>query len=261
MKQICFFLLLIFLISPSFGQKSTPSNKQYVIVKSTFDFLKQVNRYKANSFTKFLFSKAGYEVYLDNEELPEELYYNKCSALHVDVKDKSNLFATRNYIELVDCNGNLLYTSKLGASKLKDYERSYRESIRNAFSTIENLNLIYASFSSQKIENLTTENKTQELKKASEVKATEKPPLEVLDTTAKEKKTSTAYELSAQKSKTGYQLINSTNELVFEILTTSKKDVFIIKNKNGVLSNKGNHWLIEYYEDQLLITRKLQIKF
>jgi len=165
MKQICFFLLLIFLISPSFGQKSTPSNKQYVIVKSTFDFLKQVNRYKANSFTKFLFSKAGYEVYLDNEELPEELYYNKCSALHIDVKDKSNLFATRNYIELVDCNGNLLYTSKLGASKLKDYERSYRESIRNAFSTIENLNLIYASFSSQKIENLTTENKTQELKK------------------------------------------------------------------------------------------------
>ena len=86
-----------------------------LLLKSTFDFLKQVNRYKANSFTKFLFSKAGYEVYLDNEELPEELYYNKCSALHVDVKDKSNLFATRNYIELVDCNGNLLlFTSKLG---------------------------------------------------------------------------------------------------------------------------------------------------
>ena len=49
--------------------------------------------------------------------------------------------------------------------------------------------------------------------------------------------------------------------LFLRFLTTSKKDVFIIKNKNGVLSNKGNHWLIEYYEDQLLITRKLQIKF
>ena len=253
--------MLIFLTSPSFGQKSIPSQKQYVIVKSTFDFLKQVNRYKANSFTKFLFSKAGYEVYLDNEELPEELYYNKCSALHVDVKDKSNLFATRNYIELVDCNGNLLYTSKLGASKLKDYERSYRESIRNAFSTIENLNLIYASFSSQKIENSTTENKTQELKKASEVIVNEIPTIEVSDSTTKEKKTSTTYVLTAQKSKTGYQLINSTNELVFEILNTSKKDVFIIKNKNGVLSNKGNHWLVEYYEEQLLITIKLQIKF
>jgi len=199
MKQICFFLLLIFLISPSFGQKSTPSNKQYVIVKSTFDFLKQVNRYKANSFTKFLFSKAGYEVYLDNEELPEELYYNKCSALHVDVKDKSNLFATRNFIELADCNGKVLYTSKLGTSKLKDYERSYRQSIRNAFFTIENLNLIYASFSSQKIENSTTENKTQELKKASEVIVNEIPTIEVSDSTTKEKKTSTTYVLTAQK--------------------------------------------------------------
>ena len=253
--------MLIFLSPSSFGQKSISSKKQYVIVKSTFDFLKQVNRYKANSFTKFLFSKAGYEVYLDNEELPEELYYNKCSALHVDVKDKSNLFATRNFIELADCNGKVLYTSKLGTSKLKDYERSYRQSIRNAFFTIENLNLIYASFSSQKIENSTTENKTQELKKASEVIVNEIPTIEVSDSTTKEKKTSTTYVLTAQKSKTGYQLINSTNELVFEILNTSKKDVFIIKNKNGVLSNKGNHWLVEYYEEQLLITRKLQIKF
>ena len=253
--------MLIFLTSPSFGQKSIPSQKQYVIVKSTFDFLKQVNRYKANSFTKFLFSKAGYEVYLDNEELPEELYYNKCSALHVDVKDKSNLFATRNFIELADCNGKVLYTSKLGTSKLKDYERSYRQSIRNAFFTIENLNLIYASFSSQKIENSTTENKTQELKKASEVIVNEIPTIEVSDSTTKEKKTSTTYVLTAQKSKTGYQLINSKNELVFEILNTSKKDIFIVKNKNGVFSNKGDHWLVEYYEKQLLIKRKLQIRF
>jgi len=261
MKQICFFLLLIFLIPPSFGQKSIPSNKQYVIVKSTFDFLKQVNRYKANSFTKFLFSKAGYEVYLDNEELPEELYYNKCSALHVDVKDKSNLFATRNYIELVDCNGNLLYTSKLGASKLKDYERSYRESIRNAFSTIENLNLIYASFSSQKIENSTTEKQNVEFKEAPKVKDTEIPsPIDTTEVMAKEKNTSNTF-LSAEKSETGYYLLNSNNELVFDLLNTSTKDVFIVKNKNGVLTKKGNQWIFEYYEDKLFVKKVLQIKF
>jgi hypothetical protein len=253
--------MLIFLSPSSFGQKSISSKKQYVIVKSTFDFLKQVNRYKANSFTKFLFSKAGYEVYLDNEELPGELYYNKCSALYVDVKDKSNLFATRNYIELADCNGKLMYTSKLGTSKLKDYERSFRQSIRGAFSTIENLNLIYSSFSSLKIESSKTENKTQELNKASEVIKPQKSPLDTSNLISKEKKSSTMSLLRAQKSKTGYQLINSKNELVFEILNTSKKDIFIIKNKNGVLSNKGNHWLVEYYEKQLLIKRKLQIRF
>ena len=190
--------MLIFLSPSSFGQKSIPSKKQYVIVKSTFDFLKQVNRYKANSFTKFLFSKAGYEVYLDNEELPGELYYNKCSALYVDVKDKSNLFATRNYIELADCNGKLMYTSKLGTSKLKDYERSFRQSIRGAFSTIENLNLIYSSFSSLKIESSKTENKTQELNKASEVVKPQKSPLDTSNLISKEKKSSTMSLLRAR---------------------------------------------------------------
>jgi len=257
MKYIYFFLILIFLSSPTFGQKSISSNKQYVIVKSTFAFLKQVDRYKANSFTKFLFSKAGYEVYLDNEELPEELYYNKCNAMYVDVKDKSNLFATRNYIELIDCNGKLLFTSKLGTSKLKDFERSYRQSIRNAFSTIENLNLIYDSFSSQTI--LEKKQKPKETPRSKEIPT---PSAVVSNATVeKQKKTSKDLLLNAQKSKRGYQLINSNNELVFEILTTSNKDVFIIKNKNGVVINKGTHWLIEYYEEQLLITIELQIKF
>ena len=124
MKFTYVLLLSIFFSTVVSGQKNSVTNKQYILVKSTFDFLKQVDRYKANSFTKFLFTKAGFNVYLDNEELPEELYYNKCSAIYVDVKDKSNLFATKNYIELVDCNGRLLYTSKTGSSKLKDYEKS-----------------------------------------------------------------------------------------------------------------------------------------
>ena len=256
MKPIYFILISILLSSSSFGQKSISSKKQYVIVKSTFDFLKQVDRYKANSFTKFLFAKAGYDVYLDNEEFPEELYYNKCSAMHVDVKDKSNLFFTRNYIELLDCNGKLLHTSKLGKSKYKDYEKSYRESIRNAFSTIENLNLIYSSFSSQTI-----------IKKKQKPKETQRPkeiptPLVTSNSSSKEEiKASKDLSLKAQKSKKGYQLINSNNELIFEILKTSNKNVFIIKNKNGVLINKGNHWLAEYYEKQLLLTKALQIKF
>ena len=43
---------------------------KYIIVKSSFDFLKQVDRYKTSSFTKFLFKKAGYKVYLDKLKEP-----------------------------------------------------------------------------------------------------------------------------------------------------------------------------------------------
>ena len=262
MKPIYFILISILLSSSSFGQKSISSKKQYVIVKSTFDFLKQVDRYKANSFTKFLFAKAGYDVYLDNEEFPEELYYNKCSAMHVDVKDKSNLFYTRNYIELLDCNGKLLYTSKLGKSKYKDYEKAYRESIRNAFSTIENLNLIYSSFSSKKTEKLKTEQQNGQFKEAPKVKDTEIPSsTDTTEVMAKEKNTSNTFLLSATKSETGYYLLNSNNELVFDLLSTSTKDVFIVKNKNGVLTKKVNQWIFEYYEDKLFVKKVLQIKF
>ena len=78
---------------------------------------------------------------------------------------------------------------------------------------------------------------------------------------AKEKNTSNTFLLSATKSETGYYLLNSNNELVFDLLSTSTKDVFIVKNKNGVLTKKGNQWIFEYYEDKLFVKKVLQIKF
>jgi hypothetical protein len=150
MKKIYFLMLFLFSVS-IFSQSNNPISYKYIIVKSTFDFLKQVDRYRTSSFTKFLFEKEGFKVYLDNEQLPEELYYNKCKAMFVDIKDDSNLFYTKNFIELLDCNNNLIHTSQIGKSKLKDYEKTYRQSIRNAFSTFKNLDSVYTSFSSVKI--------------------------------------------------------------------------------------------------------------
>ena len=117
---------MLFLFSISiFSQSNNSISSKYIIVKSTFDFLKQVDRYRTSSFAKFLFEKEGFKVYLDNEQLPEELYYNKCKAMFVNIKDDSNLFYTKNFIELLDCNGNLIHTSQIGKSKLKDYEKTY----------------------------------------------------------------------------------------------------------------------------------------
>lgn len=155
---------MLFLFSVSiFSQSNNPISPKYIIVKSTFNFLKQVDRYRTSSFTKFLFEKEGFKVYLDNEQLPEELYYNKCKAMFVDIKDDSNLFYTKNFIELLDCNNNLIHTSQIGKSKLKDYEKTYRQSIRNAFSTFKNLDSIYTSFSSVKITKSTKKESNLEI--------------------------------------------------------------------------------------------------
>ena len=253
---------MLFLFSVSiFSQSNNPISYKYIIVKSTFNFLKQVDRYRTSSFTKFLFEKEGFKVYLDNEQLPEELYYNKCKAMFVDIKDDSNLFYTKNFIELLDCNNNLIHTSQIGKSKLKDYEKTYRQSIRNAFSTFKNLDSIYTSFSSVKITK--SKKKESNLEIVAKTKETKQEIIKpAVNSSTSEKKNNLIYSsLIAKDISSGYQLLNRKNQVIFIILKTGNQNRFIIKNKNGSLINKGSYWLAEYYEDQKLITKKIKINF
>ena len=55
------------------------------------------------------------------------------------------MFVTKNYIELTNCRGSIVYSSKNGFSKIKDFERAYRQSIRTAFTSIQNLDSVYNS--------------------------------------------------------------------------------------------------------------------
>lgn len=253
---------MLFLFSVSiFSQSNNPISPKYIIVKSTFDFLKQVDRYRTSSFTKFLFEKEGFKVYLDNEQLPEELYYNKCKAMFVNIKDDSNLFYTKNFIELLDCNNNLIHTSQIGKSKLKDYEKTYRQSIRNAFSTFKNLDSVYTSFSSVKITKSTKKESNLEI--VAKTKETKQEIIKpAVNSSTSEKKNNLIYSsLIAKDISSGYQLLNRKNQVIFIILKTGNQNRFIIKNKNGSLINKGSYWLAEYYEDQKLITEKIKINF
>ena len=45
------------------------------------------------------------------------------------------------------------------------------------------------------------------------------------------------------------------------LLKTTDDNKFIIKDENGVLVNKGDYWLAEYYKNGILIVEKYQIKF
>jgi hypothetical protein len=67
--------------------------------------------------------------------------------------------------------------------------------------------------------------------------------------------------LYAQALKNGFQLINTKPEVVFIILNSNLKDVFIIKDKNGVFYKVGELWVSEYYENKQLIQKEFQVKF
>jgi hypothetical protein len=67
--------------------------------------------------------------------------------------------------------------------------------------------------------------------------------------------------LYAQPKENGFQLMNLKPTVVFVILKTNVKDVFILKGKNGLFYKKERFWIAEFYEDGNFIEKKYQIKF
>jgi hypothetical protein len=251
-KKTTFFLIL--LISASiYSQQPNFDKYQYIIVPDKFDFVKTTNEYQTSSLTKFLFRKKGFQVFLGNEKLPQDLQDNRCIALQAIVKDASSMFTVKTFIELKNCHGKVLYTSKMGKSKEKGYQKGYQEAIRNAFDTMADFEYSYSLESLAKVEEeqevivpipaVRIPEITKELKSLGNTVA------EVVDV------------LYAQALKNGFQLINTKPEVVFIILNSNLKDVFIIKDKNGVFYKVGELWVSEYYENKQLIQKEFQLKF
>jgi hypothetical protein len=134
-KQISFFILL-FISTSLFSQQSKLDKYQYIIVPDKFDFVRSTDQYKTSSLTKFLLSKKGFKVFLSSEKLPQELQNNRCTALMVNIKDESSMFTTKSTIEMIDCYGEIIYISKVGQSKDKEYKKAFQEAIRNAYDSM-----------------------------------------------------------------------------------------------------------------------------
>lgn len=261
-KKIVFSLVFLLTFSVYSQQKDINSYK-YIIVPEKFNFLKTSDQYQTSSLTKFLLEKKGFIVFLSNDKsLPKELLLNKCKSLSADVIDDSNMFTVKNRIVIKDCYGEVLYTSKEGRSKEKDYKKSYHQAIRNAYNTMSNLVYNYkpkievvksniiapkAVLPSKKVDPLKTIPVVKEVKSLEEVTSSEIMTL-----------TETLY---AQAKKNGFQLVNTTPTIIFQVLNTNVKDVFIIKSKNGIIYKNKNKWIAEYYENDKLVVKQYKIKF
>lgn len=255
------FLFVLLVNSSIFSQQLNLEKYQYIIVQEKFDYVKETDQYKTSSLTKFLLKKKGFKVFLSNEQFPEEIHNNRCLALFASVKDESSMFTIKNTIEIKDCYGELLLSSEVGKSKDKDYRKGYQEAIRNAYETMTDFEYSYNAsvVDVKKIEN-------KELVTADKVIITTPKTTVTGDVTIepiKEKSTvsTSAAVLYAQTTNNGFQLVNTTPEVVLSILKTNVKEVFIIKDKNGILYKLGDNWVAEFYENNLLVTKEYQIKF
>ena len=286
LKKVIFSVFMVLMTMSGYSQNL--NGYKYVIVPKKYDFLKKENQYQLNVLTKFLYEKSNFEV-LYEDELPEDYARNNCLALKSDVRNKSGVLTTKLLIELIDCRGNVVFTSKEGRSKEKEYKKGYQTALRNAFNSIKALNYKYDPSIAERTVVVDPKPVTESVSVVEEEKTVEPSKIlsqennqteTVIDakTTVTQKKgvsdnvvaqqqtaTKTAAPsglLYAQAVDNGYQLVDNTPKIVFVLQKTSLKDVFLLKNKKGNFFKKDGKWIAEYYnESGELIQQEVNVKF
>ena len=240
----------LFLMSLSaVGQRSINTYKN-VIVADKFDFLKKVDGYQTSSLTKFLLNKYDFVAYLNTDILPKYFQTNRCENLFVKVQGEPGMFTTKVVVEFRDCNGVLVYKSKEGRSKKKEYKTAYHEAIRKAFLDTAIVNHKYVPLKSKAV--IVDKKQPAIIAKPIIVKPT------IQDKKAKITEINILY---AQANKTGFQLVDTSPKIVFTLLKTASKDLFILKDKNGILYKIQDNWIAEYYVGNKKLQQQYSIKF
>ncbi|WP_343913096.1 hypothetical protein [Aquimarina litoralis] len=156
---------------------------KYVIVPEGYVFLGKNDDYQLNSLTKFLFEKYGFTAFIRGEDLPEDLKTNGCKGLRADVRRNSGLLKTKLIVDLIDCNGIVVFSTKEGTSREKEYKKAYHEALRKAFKDIQALNYKYSGKKDNTIAvSVPQSNTTTEVKSSMATKSA----LEDMDTPIKE---------------------------------------------------------------------------
>lgn len=287
MKTKLFLTIITCFVVTSVFSQSNLNDYKYVIVPSQYSFLKSKDQYQLNSLTKFLFDKYGFKALMEGEDYPEDLAKNRCLALRSDVKKDNNLFKTKLTVMLKGCNDQILYTSKLGESREKDYKKAYNQALREAFSEFSAINYKYEPNENILAQANTTEAKTnnevsqeiqklkdeiQSLKKekekvaevkkeTTEVSHVKQEPLDEVKSIKEDVVSVVSNVLYAQEIENGFQLVDSSPKVVYKIKNTGLSNVFLVENKEAIIYKKDNDWILEYYSDNALKQDVLNIKF
>ena len=252
MKAYLSFVLTLFVLA-GYSQNSL-NNYKYVIVPERFGFSKENNQYGLSTTTQLLLQQKGFVAVIGNGELPPEVAANKCSSLIADVLEKNGIFTTNLTLVLKDCQGNVLFKSKEGKSREKEWPLAYNGALRDAFTSLDKVPYQYDSTAVSQtvgqVQQTVPAQAAVPVQTAAPATATSvSPGAGIADT------------LYAQAIPNGYQLIDLTPRKVLILLRTSSQDSFIAQagTFNGIVFKKDGGWVFEYYKDGKLVSQKLTI--
>lgn len=240
-------LLLLFVASYSFSQ--SVNDYKGVMIPLKFDFMKTDNQYRLATLSKFNLNKAGFEAFYTNEAVSKE-YNDRCSLLYLDVVKENVFLATKLHLVLNDCNGKVVYKSQSAYTKEKDTQLAYTEVLNKAFESIYALQYRYNGTN--------TGNKTVDAPVVSQVLM---PAIALNGSKSVENVTGNL--LYAQQTSNGFQLIDSAPKVIMKVFKTSNTNCYIAVKGDvqGVLIVKDNQWFFEYYQNDRLISEKIEVKF
>ncbi|MEW5676382.1 hypothetical protein ABGT15_08720 [Flavobacterium enshiense] len=244
-----FFLLFVFVFTITTYSQSV-SEYKYIVMPQKFGFLKKPNQYNLNSLTKSVLEQQGYSVYYEDGVLPQDLAENRCKALYADMLENNTLFSTKIKLELKDCKNQVVFISEEGTSREKEFEKAYIQAFRGVGKSLQTIK----------------SKPKQEFKEvvATPAKAPAEQMQEVPVKAAVEANNATVVQqLFAQPIANGFQLVDSSPKVVMKLFKTSASNFYIGQKDTaqGVVFNKNNQWIFEYYQNDKLVSEKLEIKF
>jgi hypothetical protein len=266
-------LLLLFIASYSFSQ--SVNDYKGVIIPMKYDFLKTENQYRLQTITKMNLQKAGFQAFYSNEQIPAD-FTDRCSLLYVDVKKDNAFLISKLYVVLKDCYGAIVFQSAIGKSREKEFETAYADALNQAFISVYALNYKYngnTNFSPKS--GIVSQSVPVAVPPAVSVTPAVVVPEVVVPAVAVSAPVSVAKNepkisegtisnmLYAQPTSYGYQLIDSEPKVVMKVYKTSNPASFMATKGSfqGVLVSKDNQWFFEYYQNDKLISEKIEVKF
>src|ERR1700744_3244199 len=138
-------IIALTLLTVAAHSQTSLNNYKYVLLPKQFSFLKGDDQYGLKSTAKSLLEQKGFTVLWTSGDLPASVAANKCTALMADVTQRKAMFSTNLTMEIKDCTGNVLFKSKEGKSREKEFFMAYDAALRDALSSLNTLSYKYDS--------------------------------------------------------------------------------------------------------------------
>lgn len=274
-------ILFLMLFIASYGFSQTVNDYKAVVIPMRYELQRTENQYRLQTITKLDLQKAGFQAFYANESIPAE-FQDRCSLLYLDVVKDSGFLTTKVFITFKDCYGLVIFKSGVGMSREKEYEAAYAEALNLAFVSVYELNYKYngnTNFSPKSggfSQSMPVAVAPQTVVPTVATPAVAVPvvpavaavsvPVVAASIPKTEPKTSDdkiTGLLYAQPTSYGYQLIDSEPKVVMKVYKTSNPASFMAKKGDiqGALVSKDNQWFFEYYQNDKLISEKIDVKF